>query len=408
MISVFKTLRDRIKQAGLRGWSLGANAAETSPGSDAVQPVREMLTLEQLEHQLSLFPEPFRMAFLPAPLEDGALMVGYDMEREMLQRQLALWQEGKPSLVAIVGKEGSGKTTLLNWLQSEAQSSNAVIRLPLDRHIREVPELLDCLTATLAEALPSSDPEELAQSLENLPEHLILVDDAHRLALQTVGVASTIRTFLQLVLATRSRHLWIVSFAEQSWRRLDYQFGLSDYFSDVIQLPAFNAEQLAATLDARLRACGCALAGTKENVENKPETVQSSEAAVSGYAQALLRISGGNMATALYYWLMYARYEDDAIKVLPFESQKLPAMGSLQPLQQFTLAQLLINAGLTVKEHAEIFQTDLRESRLILEQFCIQRLVIRKPHPAGQFLYRVNPILYNAVTEALVTANILY
>ena len=350
------------------------------PASDArTVALRELPTEQAIREHLQAFPPAFREAFTLAPLTDPALLIGREREREMLTACLRRWRHGAAPRVALLAPVGAGKTTLLHWLSRQRRSTETFVRIPTDRRIRSATALVEKLAHDFNMPGPCHDSTELASYVDTLPGHLIMVDGVHRLFLRTMGFADAARTLFDIMMASQRRCCWVMSFTQPAWRRLDYAFDISRYFTDVVELSDFSVAELAELLGRRLAAAGVKLARKNASSSDPQAATDPSpqpEAALERYARELIALAGGNLSAALYHWLSRVQYRQGKLRVRTDRKPDLEMIKKLPPPQQFALAEVIGHGGLTADEHAILFQGELLQSRLLLAQLAEQRLLM--------------------------------
>jgi hypothetical protein len=129
------------------------------------------------------------------------------------------------------------------------------------------------------------------------------------------------------------------------------------------------------------------------------------------YFNNLYAISGGNMESALYYWLRSLSVDEHGkVRVQPCAKVDTGFIKKQDTLNLLSLAEVLAHGGLTPKEHGEIFNLELFRSRLILDYLRQIRLLQghnKDKHGQPQF-YSINPLFYEQVHSILDTMHIIY
>jgi len=393
------------------GWRRRRRFKKSTPALNLTEtasiPLADFPTGPALDRCLQNFPPAFRRAFTLTPLDDDELLVGRDSARATLEDCLARWRAGATPLVAVVGDLGAGKTSLLHWLERQRRSTETVHRLAPDQRVRSATALCEQLAQLTNAPADCRQPGDLAAHLAALPGHILLADNIQALFLRTMGFAGAVRVFLEIALTGSQRGcLWVFSITEPAWRRLDYTFQIGRHCTDVIRLPDCSAEELTRILQNRLTASGLALAVSTDGAEGSNETRQT--AVLERCARELTTLAEGNLTAALYFWLHRVQYRQGAVQIGPLQKPDLSPLQTLEHAQQYTLAETLANGGLSVTEHAAIFQCDPLESGLILAQLVREGLLHHPAPGPEETRYRINPIAYYAVLQALNNSHILY
>jgi hypothetical protein len=381
----------------------------------------ELPEWEALDKMVAALPESYHHAFSITSLEfpgDCDWFVGRQDIHTRLQQIVEQWQDDRGVLCAITGPHGAGKTTLLNSLEHKLrQDELEVIRFSIKDRLRSVEELFVLLATHFSKSDPCASINELIEHLLAQKPAIVIIDDVHNIALRAMGAADVVHAFQSVLLATRQHFLWVTSFDEYSWRRLDYQFNIKNNFNHVIPVNYLDLSQFSEAIQLRLETGGIPLVFP----EQEPDSVAAAEdegyeiedqrtPLVGHLVRSLYSLSNGNMGVAVYYWMLAARFNsvDNTINVTPIKGIDLTTIRSLAKVHLFTLSELIGNAGLSCEEHAEIFQRSKQESYLLLESLRQVKLVVKTGKLVEPDIYKVNPLFYSTVAAELKAAHILY
>lgn len=363
----------------------------------------DLPTWQALEEQSQAWPLGYRTMLTAEPLSGPELYVERAAPQEMLQAGLERWQGDQISLVALVGPDGVGRTTMLNWFESHLPIGINVTRINIIHRIRSVPQLLDWFCDEFHLQEPVAEVGELIEQLIKLPPRVVLVDDLQRLVLRAIGTSRVVHTLLAILLGTQRNFLWVVACRDYGWRLLDYQFGIARYFTHLARLTYFSHEEFSQAMRLRLAASGLPqLQGEEGSEFPLLERRRMDE---------FMAASGGSMRTALFYWQISSDYdpEQGMMQVRHAKGVELASLREKGDLDLFTLAEILSNGGLTVEEHAEVFQRDMVKSRVVLEHLHQLRLLERcQREEGGVVCYQIDPVFYLPVSSMLEAAHALY
>ncbi len=368
----------------------------------------------------ALAPE-YRELFDDRPLSGGSpLFAGRDSAMTGLREAMTAWGASRTGTVALVGPDGAGRTTLLNQMTAELTAGETVTTVRLEQRVRTETDLIQTLLVALDMAETALSVEEMALLLRRAAPRIIVVDDAQRLMLRAPDAISTFEAFLSLVAATQEDCLWIVSFKEQAWRRLDYILGVRLCFGTVIELPYFTREEFMMVMAHRLAAAPVPFlfrptgrsGPSEETSRDSDATDAEASSKPEPFLEHLFALSKGNMAGALFYWNAFSTPDASLKEVVLQAGQGIDfsLLKELDTASLFTLAELLGHGCLTAREHSEIFQQDERTSRLQLDALYRQRLLNRSALREGSLesMYRIERIFCAAVSTFLEAAHIIY
>lgn len=392
-----------------------------SQADESLLQLTDLPTRKELQERAKDLPPIYRRLFQNEPLNNREFLVGMDEEFGLLQETLLRWRSGKSSSVAVVGPEGSGKTSLFNCLENDLPESDKVSRAELQYRMRTAGDVMRMLEDLLGIAEDSESVAELVKKIQGLERQIVIIEAGHQLFLRAVGAQQALDTFIYIMMSTRSQIFWLVAFRLYPWVRMSYIHQIERYFTHVINSEVHNQRELESALMARQRATGqepvFSADGvvayrirkmlTRQRVEDPP--VQ--QALASLYFENLFIQSGGNMSTALFYWLSsLQRNAEGSVTVMPCSRLDTAFIKRLDTPYLFSLAEILCHGGLTPAEHSEIFNVDLLRSRIILEYLQQIRLL----HGHGEdrnnqsVSYTVNPLFYQPVSTVLNAMHILY
>lgn len=405
-----------VWSAGQRTWDLSQEWAERQLGVSAVE--REEM-LESLEESLLRegdrveLPGLYRQLFdveSDVPWEE--LLIPRTDEIATLQRALDRWRRGHAAAVAIVGEKGSGKTTLLR-AGHELFGDTPVWILELGATTPD-PE---ALARRIADALglESTDWTALAAAMREAERTIAVVEDAHHMFIRSLGGFEGMEAFLELVTATRSHVLWVITIDEYAWLYLDRVMGIAAHFTHTINTTNVSPELLEQAIMARHEVSGFGLRFELDGERADPKRrwlrrgqesqgeLTRREADRQAFFRQLNQHAEGNIFLALFYWLRSVeRVEDhvltlrspDLIDIEFMERQPLPSL--------HTIAAIILHGGLSEEDHRRVFQLDAAENRLRLAALADAHLIFR----ARDGEYKVNKVLYRPLIRLFKSRNI--
>jgi len=393
-----KRLTDRLKQ-----WRLQYQRSTTETEIEYVS-LSDLPTWEELERRSITWPVGYRIMLNTQPLQGHDLYVEREQSQQALEETLQRWHDGFAPMLALVGPNGCGRSTLLNWFETHLPIGETVTRLDAQHRLRTELDLLDWLCREFNLNDTVSNIDELIAALNALPARIVILDDLQRLLLRAMGTAAVVHALLSILLGTQKHLFWVVSCREYSWRLLNDQFGLSRYFYPVVQLGYFRQEQLRQALELRLGASE--LKATIEGSEEETEETLLNNRHLQGYISA----AAGNMRAALFYWQLYTYYDEEQqqLQLRKGKRVELSTLRNRGDLDLFSLAEVITNGGLSVREHAEIFQREPLKSRVVLEHLHQLRLLERSDTEHGEPFYQLDPVFFLPVTAMLEAAHVLY
>ncbi|HEX7050409.1 MAG TPA: ATP-binding protein [Longimicrobiales bacterium] len=354
-------------------------------------------------------PLVYRQLFALAPLEWDDFLVGREAELERIRHAFERWKEGHPTSLALYGEKGSGKTTLLNAAWRTVLAGFPVT--PLD--LRGTPRTADALVARLAALLGAVGARsfaDLAAHVHRDERRIVIIEDAHGLFLRTVGGFALLRELLALIAATNRQIFWVVTMEEHAWRYLHRVLAIQDHFTFEIDTTNLPPDLLQTAILQRHHVSGFAirfepderLRGSRRYRRLTGERARQEETQRVFFEQ-LARIAEGNVFLALYHWLRSIAAVEE--HTLVFRAPRLIDTSFLErlPLDTLhTIAAAIQHGGLTVDDHAAVFQRPPLDSRLLLSALADGHLLV----PDADGRYTVNKVLYRPFVRLLKAKNV--
>jgi hypothetical protein len=282
-------------------------------------------------------------------------------------------------------------------------------------------DIINMLEDLLQIQEPSDSAPELINKILRMERQIIILEHGHQLFLRIVGARQALETFFYIMMNTRSHVFWLVSFRQLPWIRLGYLLNIERFFTHSIKSEFHNVQELVTALKLRQRATGQAPLFSEVGVtsyrmrklllQHRVQDAPVQQALEEIYFNNLYAISGGNMESALYYWLRSLSVDEHGkVSVQPCVKVDTGFIKKQDTLNLLSLAEVLAHGGLTPKEHGEIFNLDVFRSRLILDYLRQIRLLQghnKDKHGQPQF-YSINPLFYEQVHSILDTMHIIY
>ena len=159
---------------------------------------------------------------------------------------------GRGTVAAVVGERGIGKTTFLDRLES------ALGDLPRVRVLcpgTGMAALIDALGVALG--LPSgASEEEVVDALTSGTVEAVLVDDAHRIVQPQIGGLAQLDHLAEIVRRSGAPVSWVLTFGTHAWQFVRRARGERATFDQVAVLEAWEEEEIAKLLEARMEDAG--------------------------------------------------------------------------------------------------------------------------------------------------------
>lgn len=320
-------------------------------------------------------------AFDPDALNPELLDIG---PNKRISKMVAWLDEGRHSLIAVVGERGAGKTSFL-------------ARLARDEEQEILNEVIDCPKSGLAELYSRleaqvgakiADQDAFAERLEANDNQVICIDNLHRLVKTSIGGLQELDEFIGFARRWNQSVTWIAGFGASAWKYTQRARGERAYFDEVVELRPWKEEEIARFLDDRCQQVGAdpdfsflRLSNAEEDSfgyehlrDKRALTLEDLQASRSAYYRILWDYSAGNPGIALHAWSqsLFETANPNSPVVRLFEQRmtaqveqlSLPALFALRSLVQMgqgTKEELVLCTDLSTQDCTGAVRTLLAE-----------------------------------------------
>jgi len=284
--------------------------------------------------------------------------------------QIERWKQGRvDGSLAIVGEKGLGKTTLAAVVARRAEASGMeVVALTLRGKPTTERDLLRALAPAFGFAQLPDSVERLCEQLEDGPERVVLLDEAHNVFLRMVDGYEAYDALVELVNRTCERVFWVLVFNSFTWRFLNESRGRVHYFRKILEVPRFSVDEVQELVRLRNEKAGFALEFDELLLSEEDasrdraigaggprfELVESSD----GYFRLLWESSGGNPRIATQLWLAsLTPVGERRLRVGLFREPTSKAFDDLNDELWFALAAVCQHENLAADELARVINS---------------------------------------------------
>jgi len=369
--------------------------------------VTDLPTWRELLQRCQGFPDNYAGHFEPEALTEVQNLLGREAELETLGLVLQRWDSGRACSVALIGPEGSGKTSLINGFIAMAGDRYPTQVAYLPHRVGCVKDLLGIFSHQLGSETPFTSVQELIQHILSRPRQILVLEFGHNLTLRLTSCREALQAFFYILIETRQHWMWIVSFRRFPWERLGMTAAIPQYFTHQVTTSYHDQQQIREIIETRHNQTGLTLEYLGEAEAESPQ-----EELAEAFYKNLFAATGGNVAAALYYWLLSLEHDPESgvIRVRPLGSVEVGHIRSLERSYHFTLAEIVWHGGLSCHEHQELFLQTSDASRLQLEYLTQLSLLVTSGVDDEGFpdIYRLNPMYFKQVITLLESLHLLY
>lgn len=379
--------------------------------------------LAQTEVAINRLPYVYQRLFSIKPLEDAVFYQERPKPMARLQQAYENWKHGRYASTILIGQRGCGITTLIRFflddLTRQEKREIVIIQANTTESIYTERVFLDFLGELLTPESPFEDLDAVvAHFCESESKHIVIVEHLEHYYLKKVGGFQCLRWLMELVSRTHQQVFWLVSCTQYAWDYLDKASQVSDHFEYTIRLETAKTEVVKEIILKRHQVSGYELsyAPDESDLANKRyQKLEESEQQgylEEEYFQDLSRITEGNFAIALLYWLRSAlEVTDDHITIGSLKKLEFSFLKSLSVPQMIILHALLLHNGLTMEQFQTMSGKRMptteelvpASTNLQLLQLFDDGLLIKQEEE-----YHIHPLLYRQVVELLQTRNFVH
>lgn len=431
--SLRKTFGRRAKQIVHMGQvAVGVADAADTPLS------RTAAALTRLEAQRESLPGVYRRLFTFHPLSDPSLAAGCRVDVNAVTRHTIDWQRGVTHPLVIAGRPGRGITTLLNVMRGTRLRQARVHEISLSRRILTEDQLVENFRQPLDSLGLSADSLDTLEGLSGAilaaaePEQLqvCILEHLEHLYIRTIGGAGLVGLALRFMAATDSRIVWIATVSSDAWQAIRHSEPAACQLVSFHEMSSLGRDELERIIDRRHSRSGLDLhfevpegnALLNRRLSKAKLEEQQQEILRRDYFDKLFAACGGNVSSALFYWLLSIKYDEatSTVCVTPTVVLDQNFLGRLPLAHAFTLKSFLEHGTLNVQEHATVanqpISTSVAQFESLADAFLIEP--VNAAAHAGPGLdtsridddmrYRIRSLMTEPVIRYLRTKNIVH
>ncbi len=365
--------------------------------------------LTETENAINKLPYVYQRLFRTEPLEDEKFYEKREKEINALKFAYTKWKNGSFAPAVLIGEKGSGVTTTINFLLKNITIEEELIRTDADKTIECEEALLKYFGYILGTGF--RDYTEIIRFLNSAGnKKIIIIENIQHLFIRRIGGFRAFKKFFEIISATNGNVFWIVTSNLYAWNYLERVLNISDYFSYTVRLNAFTDNQIVDIILKRHRVSGYNIHFEPSAGDLQSKTYQrlsdpeKQKYLKEKYFSELNRFARSNLSISLFFWMRSTReVKDDNITIGSLEDLDFSFLQGLSDEKIFTLYSLLIHDGLTVKQHAMVFNQSEEKSRLNLLLLSDDGIIT-----GTKSGFIINPLLYRQTVSLLQTKNILH
>lgn len=330
-------------------------------------------------------------------------------EVDPILSQINAWKAARrDSSLAIVGAKGIGKTTMMALVRGRITEAE-VVSCSLTERLLEESDVVR-VVAPIFDAGDASTLQELSAALNDGPDRVAIIDDAHLAFLRVVDGYRGFDALVDLVTQTSARVFWLLTFNDYAWAFLNAAHGRRAYFRRIRRIQDWSSEELRDLIGRRTARAGFDLEFDQHLLDDGwsddgPDLriIEGAE----GFFRMLWEASRGNPRAATSLWLRSLTLKTEkALRVQLFSDEKTEALKSASDDVFFALASITQHENLTADELTQTLNANESVSTYALRYLSEYGII--GPKFGAPDRYTVQVRHYWEVVQALRARNQLY
>jgi GTPase SAR1 family protein len=327
------------------------------------------------------------------------------------KKSLALWEEGFPASLVIIGEKGSGKSTLIRFLEEDTLPQK-VYSISQEMTIWEKSDLLKVLTDALSLGSVEDEKELIEKIRKQRKGSTVILENIQNVFIRAMSGYTGIKTLLTIIAETRTDIFWVVTSSRYSWNFLQVYLKVGEYFSHVISTDKLSNDEIQSMIMKRQKASGYQLRFIPD-----PETERSrmykklldnaeeqQEYLKGKFFDKLTGIAEGNSTVAIIYWVRsIVDFNDNEITLKNLDVSGMDLLSNIESGSLFALSSFVLHDALTPEELGMSLHIPGSEAEMIISRMNTSGLLNRK---SGY--YSLNKLIYRQVVRVLKNKNILH
>ncbi|MCB0752653.1 MAG: hypothetical protein KDC52_14370, partial [Ignavibacteriae bacterium] len=375
-------------------FKLSESIGLSSKAKEATEEILDYIV--ETEKQISKLPIVYQRLFKNQPVEEDRFFIGRKQELQVINKAFLNWNKNKFAPVVIVSEKGAGASSLTNMAKKQIERTYQVIHVKLSINIYQ-PDIFLQLISEKLNLEPIANFEELIKTINSLAsKKVIIMENIEALFLRTVNGFEVLKMFFQMLSLTNKKIFWIATCNKYAWDYLDKVLSIEDYFAYHVEFEKFSDTEIKDIIMKRHNMSGYKLnfLPSKADLENKQfkklNEEQKKNFLRNEFFEELNEISQSNVGLAQLFWLRsITSLSNNQINISSLSNIDFSFLKSISKAKVFSLYALLIHDGLTIEQHAKVFNISTDESKLLLYTMHDDGEIVLKDN-----IYRVNFLLY--------------
>jgi hypothetical protein len=380
----------------------------TSEGLELTEELSKYLL--KVSSTLNNLPYIYKKIYENEPLNKEELFIGRRDEIAKFTWAYRRWKNDIPTSLLIVGEKGSGTSSMINVALNKASTNIEILRKEVESTIYNPNDILKELKL-LFEDNKSQSFDELIEKINSWEsKKIVVIENIEDYFLKIVSGFDGINNLLRVIIETNTKIFWIATCNIYSWKYLSATLNINDRFTSYIALSELSKEQIQEIIIKRHNISGYKLKFLPSNEEitsssfNKKTDQEKQFILSEKYFNQNKTLSPNNIAISMFLWLRsISNFQQNEIQIDTNIHRDFSFLQLLSNEKLNTLAAMLLHDGLTITEHALIFNFKEFKSKSILAALADTGIIFKSKTD-----FKINFQLYSPIINLLKNKNILH
>ena len=380
----------------------------TSEGLELSEELSKYLL--KVSSTLNNLPYIYKKIFENEPVVKEDLFIGRRNEIAKFTWAYRRWTNDIPTSMLLVGEKGSGTSSTINIAIKKIAPDMEVLNKEVETTIYKTEEVLLELRS-LFNIDNAADFDELISKINSSEtKRMVVLENIEDFFLKIVNGFEGIKSLLRVISETNEKIFWIVTCNIYTWRYLNHTININDSFTTVLEFSELSKEEIQEIILKRHNISGYRLKFLpSEDVSNnssfnKKTDDEKQKFLADEYFDRIKDLSPNNIAISLFLWLRSINdFQQNEIQISTNLYKDFSFLQLLPNNKLHTLSAMILHDGLSVSEHALIFNLKEHASKSLLMALEDSGIIFK-----GKSKYKINFQLYRPIINLLKNKNILH
>jgi hypothetical protein len=408
---VNKDLKKNIQRFGSFKKKLVEISSKVGLTSEGLELSEELSKyLLKVSSTLNNLPYIYKKIFENEPVAKEDLFIGRRDEIAKFTWAYRRWTNDIPTSMLLVGEKGSGTSSTINIAIKKIAPEMEVLNKEVDSTIYKNNEVLDELKSLFNIKIAADFDELIAEINSSESKRIVVLENIEDFFLKIVNGFDGIKSLLRVISETNEKVFWIVTCNIYTWRYLNHTININDSFTTVIEFSELSKDEIQDIILKRHNISGYKLKFlpsedlNNNSSFNKKTDEEKQKFLADEYFSRIKDLSPNNIAISLFLWLRsISDFQQNEIQIATNLHKDFSFLQLLTNNKLHTLATMILHDGLSVSEHAHIFNMNESSSKSLLMALEDSGIIFK-----GKTKYKINFQLYRPIINILKNKNILH